>query len=158
MAKTTRTGKAYEKEIYKSIHDTLGFSVVAYSKPLNDCVVCKEAKVPYVHSHGRITTNVTFIDIYNRTCSMDALYKNLVSGATLCIEIKCQTTPGSVDQKYPYYVECVRQGCYPAPLAFVMKTPVLTRTVIPYLIRTSQILPIRVVYQDHERELARMLV
>lgn len=96
-------------------------------------------------SNVRITPQYQYKDIFGARARMDFFVEtkqgvnyNKLHASKFFIECKNQNVPGSLDQKFSYYIENIRQNKYEGnPLIFVLNTNGVRPKVLDYLINNS---------------------
>jgi hypothetical protein len=88
----------------------------------------------------RITPQYKYGDIFDAQARMDFLVEAKLNKSKFFIECKNQNVSGSLDQKFPYYIENIRQNKYDGnPLIFVLNTNGIRPKVMDYLIKNTSI-------------------
>lgn len=86
--------------------------------------------------NAKITSQYKYKDIFDAKARMDFLVERECN--KFFIECKNQNVPGSLDQKFPYYIENIRQNRYEGNrLIFVLNTNGIRKKVLDYLINNS---------------------
>lgn len=93
-------------------------------------------------SNVRITSQYKYSDIFGAKAKMDfvveKLNKNKLNMNKYFIECKNHNVPGSLDQKFSYYIENIRQDKYDGnSLIFVLNTNGIRPKVMDYLINNT---------------------
>ena len=96
-------------------------------------------------SRLRITPQYQYKDIFGAKARIDFFVEtnrmtnyNKLHMTKFFIECKNQNVQGSLDQKFPYYIENIRQNKYEdSPLIFVLNTSGVRPKVLDYLINNA---------------------
>ena len=91
-------------------------------------------------SNAMITPQYKYGDIFGAQARMDFFVEMKLNKSKFFIECKNQNVSGSLDQKFPYYIENIRQNKYEgSPLIFVLNTNGIRPKVMDYLIKNTSI-------------------
>ena len=96
-------------------------------------------------SNTKIVPQFQYKDIFGAKARMDFFVEtkasvnyNKLHSNKFFIECKNQNVPGSLDQKFQYYIENIRQNKYDGnPLIFVLNTNGIRPKVLDYLIKNT---------------------
>lgn len=88
-------------------------------------------------SNARVVPQYQYKDIFGAKARVDFFVETKIN-TKFFIECKNQNVPGSLDQKFQYYIENIRQNKYEGnPLIFVLNTNGIRPKVLDYLITNT---------------------
>lgn len=132
MNRAVHSGKTLENAVTKYFHDTLSAKIVKYSAKLSfgdaGCALCDET---HEKDRGVLVLQHRLKDVLG-TAFIDALFHDAQGNKTY-IEIKNQNVRGSVDQKFPLYVENVKERVYDGTLLLIVNKKGVREGVMSYL-------------------------
>lgn len=138
MSKAVKSGQILETTIKYFLHDSC--NLLLKTNETDNCKICDK-----ICSKNVFYYQYSLEDIYGKSCIdffVNILDKNFY------IEVKNQKVPGSVDQKFPYYIENVRKEYYSGELIFVLCSDYIRQNVLNYLNKVQNELPIHLVFSD----------
>lgn len=134
----TTSGKKFEK-LVEDFFKKNGVPVVKYKE--------------YTGEKNIVIPQYNIKDIFGSMSRVDFCY--VTNTKKYYIECKCQNTPGSVDVKFPYYIENIRQKVYDGQFVFVLEGTGFRKNVLDWVKEQSKILDFKV-YCDYA-ELKQLL-
>ena len=98
-----------------------------------------------------------YVDIFDANARMDFCVEKKFSSRFL-IECKNQNVPGSLDQKFPYYIENMRENKYgDDTLIFVLNTNGIRQKVLEYLVNNTNRFNYKIVDVDNIKRLNNII-